>query len=521
MCIKQANPRLRKTELGQANDSMISVGRITPDRVGELAIPKTVAKSEWIVVGVLAVFSVFTLVYPVARAFYHLQIDYNEGWNVYHAQTAMHHLPLYYPKYGWTTVNYPMLSFYIVGYFSRFLGNYDYLLAGRVLSLISLLLCCMLVCLIVRTLTNNWAAAIFGASFCLALFCAKASFYVGADDPQMLGQPFLLAGLLLYLLGPPRTVLLGLIAFLFVLGGNIKHNLLAIPISVAVDLLLISRGKAVRFLLFSAIFLGLSIVFSVLVGGPFFTSKILTPRVYSLYRAVRQFVWHYGLLQLPLVIAFIWSVWNLQNARFRAISLYFFVSLILGLVFSGGHGVAINAFFDNFLAISIIVGVCLDYGWRHIVERRWRFAVPVLLYSSVFFVFGQSGSVNLPLHFSQLRESERRFEAEVSFLAAQPGPAICESMLRCYYAGKPFLYDPFNSSSLVSVGKLDSKDIVDQIAQKRYGAIQTELPVSDFPRPNDRFPDDVLNAITRSYTASWRDQDCIIYVPRPEGVPRK
>jgi len=94
---------------------MISVGRITPDRVGELAIPKTVAKSEWIVVGVLAVFSVFTLVYPVARAFYHLQIDYNEGWNVYHAQTAMHHLPLYYPKYGWTTVNYPMLFFLYSG----------------------------------------------------------------------------------------------------------------------------------------------------------------------------------------------------------------------------------------------------------------------------------------------------------------------------------------------------------------------------------------------------------------------
>jgi len=127
----------------------------------------------------------------------------------------------------------------------------------------------------------------------------------------------------------------------------------------------------------------------------------------------------------------------------------------------------------------------------------------------------------LPLHFSQLRESERRFEAEVSFLAAQPGPAICESMLRCYYAGKPFVYDPFNSTSLVRFGKLDSKDIVAQITQKKYGAIQTELPVSDFPRPNDRFPNDVLNAISRYYSASWRDEYCVIYVPRPEGIPRK
>ena len=65
----------------------------------------------WITLAILLAFSLVTLVYPMARAFYRFEINYNEGWNVYSTQAAMQHLPLYYPKYGWTTVNYPFLSF--------------------------------------------------------------------------------------------------------------------------------------------------------------------------------------------------------------------------------------------------------------------------------------------------------------------------------------------------------------------------------------------------------------------------
>jgi hypothetical protein len=115
---------------------------------------------------------------------------------------------------------------------------------------------------------------------------------------------------------------------------------------------------------------------------------------------------------------------------------------------------------------------------------------------------------------SALPEWQRRSDAEVSFLAAQPGPAICESLILCYYAGKPYTLDPFNSARLVRLGKLDSNEIVNQIAEKKYAAIQTQVPVTQ--RPNDRFPDDVLEAIDRDYVETLKAPNCVIYVPRAE-----
>ncbi len=107
--------------------------------------------------------------------------------------------------------------------------------------------------------------------------------------------------------------------------------------------------------------------------------------------------------------------------------------------------------------------------------------MPVLLYSSVIFTFVPWG-VHVPRDaFRSCRTWQRRFEAEVSFLVAQPGPAICESLILCYDAGKPYTLDPFDCARLVRMGKLNSSEIVKQIAEKKYGAIQTEAPVTQKP----------------------------------------
>jgi hypothetical protein len=116
--------------------------------------------------------------------------------------------------------------------------------------------------------------------------------------------------------------------------------------------------------------------------------------------------------------------------------------------------------------------------------------------------------------FSELPEWQKAFDTEVSFLVAQPGPAICESLIRCYEAGKPYVLDPFNSTRLVQLGKLNSSEIVKQIAERKYGAIQTYNPVTQ--RPNNSFPEDVLEAIDRYYVEALKGPECHIYVPRVE-----
>ena len=270
--------RRRKHGDSKATSKRIArlAGTEAPSSKGTFSIAEALV---WITLAILLAFSLVTLVFPMVRAFYRFEINYNEGWNVYITQAAMQHLPLYSPKYGWTTVSYPFLSFYLVGYVSHFIG--DYLLTGRLLSLVAFLLSCVLVGLIVKKLTGGWGPAVFAGVFCLGLFCSRAPSYVGMDDPQMLAHPFFLFGLWLYLAAPPSTLRIAGITSLFVLGGNIKHNLLPAPISVLSDLFMTSPSKAVRFMVFGVFFLALSIAVNMLVGGPSFISHLLASRAYS------------------------------------------------------------------------------------------------------------------------------------------------------------------------------------------------------------------------------------------------
>jgi hypothetical protein len=342
--------------------------------------------------------------------------------------------------------------------------------------------------------------------------------YVAMDDPQMLAHPFFLFGLWLYLQAPPSTLRIAGIISLFILGGNIKHNILPAPISVLSDLFTTSLSKAVRFMVFGVVFLALAIAVNMLVGDPSFISHMLAPRPYSLVKVRNNFLLFYSPLGLPLAISAFWSIWHLQSRQARVIAFYFFSSLLIGAAFAGGAGVNTNTFFDNLFAMSIIMGACLDSLWKAPIPSlgnggRWRFLVPVLLYSSVVMVYVPR-SVNMPKLLSELPERQRVFEAEVSFLAAQPGPAICESLILCYDAGKPYILHTFGFTTSVGMGKLNSNELVNQIAEKKYGAIQTYSPVTQ--RPNNSFPEDVLDAIDRYYVEALKGPDCHIYVPRVE-----
>ena len=474
----------------------------------------------WITLGVLLAFSLLTLYYPMVRAFYRYEINTNEGWNVYVTQTAMQHGALYPAKHGRGRVGYPFLSFYLVGYASRLVG--DYLLTGRLISLVSFLISCVLVGLIVRKLSGAWGPAAFASVFCLGLFCSRMPIYVGMDDPQMLAHPFFLLGLWLYLGAPPSTLRIAGITSLFIVGGNIKHNLLPTPISVLSDLFTTSLGKAVRFMGFGVVFLVLAIAVNIMVGGPSFISSMLAPRPYSLESARGTFLALYYPQGLPLAVSAFWSIWRLHNRQARVIAFYFFSSLLIGAAFAGGGGVNANAFFDNLFAMSIIMGACLDLLWKAPIPSlgnggRWRFLVPVLLYSTVVMDFVPRG-LSMPKLLSELPVRQRLFDQEVSFLAAQPGPAICEKLMLCYDAGKPYTLNPHGLGLRARFGGGSVSEVVNQIAEKEYGAIQTDSPVTQ--RPNSSFPEEVLDAIDRDYVEAVTAPDCHIYVPRPQNKDR-
>jgi hypothetical protein len=76
----------------------------------------------------------FCDVAPLANARY--RIFFNEGWNACHASSASAGIPLYLAKPAYTAVNYPPLSFHLVGALSHLTGDVN--LTGRWLALLSL-----------------------------------------------------------------------------------------------------------------------------------------------------------------------------------------------------------------------------------------------------------------------------------------------------------------------------------------------------------------------------------------------
>ncbi len=476
---------------------------------------------EWGSLALLVLLAGALLVYPVLRAFSGVQVgNYNEGWNVYNAVTADHHLPLYGHKYGWTTVNYPALSFYVVAWLHR--TGLSYLAAGRMLALVSLPVSCLLVGLVVWQLNRDYRSALFSGLFCSAVFCIAANEYIGYNDPQMFAQVFFLCGFLVYIFGPPRFSRLVLTALLFVVGGNIKHSLVEFPLAVLVDLAFVGGKRVLQYLSISAVLVGISIYANTMVGGPFFVSNILSPRSYLFKKAILQFLeYGFGPVPLAMIAALIWSAATLagrwKDKRPRVLAILFLASLLVGAASGGVIGVWVNSYFDIYLSLSMIVGLLMHQVWRGQIGNgpTWvKVGAPVALLLS----FVPTWAAGAPLFgkaISDLPEQQQQFQSEVSFLRDHPGPAFCESLLRCYVAGKAYEYDPFNSANLVKLGKLDAAPLLDRLSRGELAAVQLCCSIDFLKGDDDPFIiPQTLAVLQTSYELSLAHEGCYIYVPK-------
>jgi hypothetical protein len=123
------------------------------------------------------------------------------------------------------------------------------------------------------------------------------------------------------------------------------------------------------------------------------------------------------------------------------------------------------------------------------------------------------------------RKKQDVFLADAKYLAERRGPAICESLLLCYVAGKPFLLDPFNSRQYMLSGKLDQGELIRRIAAREFSVIQLRADICDdrtaqschilhYRQKIDRFTDPVLYAIDQYYEVARRSDFGSFYVPK-------
>lgn len=471
--------------------------------IAQWRAPALLAAVAILAVGVLAGFFRAVIVAPL-----HVPFDPNEGWNAYHAAAAVIRENPYPPPGSFMTNNYPPLSFYVVGVLGSWIG--DNVVAGRLVSLAAFLLLCVFVAMALRRLNASPISAAF-AALLLASMLLFSSDYVGMNDPQLFGHALQLGALLLLLRARRNNSALVVSAALFAAGGFVKHNLFALPLASLAWLAVFDRRSAFKF---AAVLIGLSlagICVVWLILGVNLLHELQSARIYSFDLMKRNTGGWLPVAALPLC-SLVWLAARNGKDRVALLPiLYAGISIASGLVLFAGAGVDVNALFDADIALSLCVGLAVSQS-AGADRRMWRAVgqvFAVLCIAPLAVIALRTPDWREPsfwLH--PLQEETALAAGDVDFLRAHRGPAICEDLTFCYWAGKEATVDVFNLDQQFATGARNSAGFLRLLNAHKFAVVELDETVP-FP-----FVKDVEHVFLRNYRLDHQDDEGAFFVPR-------
>jgi hypothetical protein len=430
-----------------------------------------------------------------------IPLDPNEGWNAYHAISAMAGAPLYPGTHSYMVNNYPPLSFYIVGALGRALG--DNIIAGRVFSLLGFLATMAGIFAAARAMNCNRLEAVFSALLFAACLLITSD-YVGMDDPQLLGHALGMAGFLFLLREPRGWRALIASAFIFTLAIFIKHNLVALPLASAIWLFIYDRRGAFQFVFFGALFSLIGFLLFHLEYGIDLLAVLNSARVYSVANLIANLrEWLYWGSIPFLGMAFL--LWFCRRDKYVVLcALYASIALAIGAIFLGGDGVDVNAMFDADIALALGAGLLINrFPARGVVPTLLALPIALALWCNWDSEWREPGFWLHPLA-AETGEAHR----DIVFLKAQDGPALCEMLSLCYWAGKRAEVDVFNVGEQFLTGARSDNDLTRLINAHYFRAIQFESlsPFALTPR--------IHESVMRNYRVDHTSDDGVFLSPR-------
>ena len=436
-----------------------------------------------------------------AAAGLHVPLDPNEGWNAYHAAAAMGAGPLYPDPQGYMVNNYPPLSFYVVGVLGLLVG--DNIVAGRILSLLAVAAIGAGMYAACRRFGCSRTASVFAPLFFTAGLLVFTD-YAGMDDPQLLAHAIAMGGLLLLLRERRSTTVIAGAAFLFVAALFVKHNVVALAVSLAIWLTLVDRRGALHYALFGAGFLAAGFVLFRIAYGRSLLDVIATARLYSLEQlAAGALAWLRWSL-VPIAGLCFLLVHRSRDTHVRLCAIYAAVASVIGLAFLGGAGVDPNVLFDADIALALSAALVLD-GLR----GARALAIPAAYAIPLIYTAATNEEWRDPETWTRPYQDEAETAAhDIALISARSGPALCEMQSFCYWAGKPPAVDVFNVGQQFDTGARSDSGLAREVEARRFAVIQFD------PDSPESLGERVHEAMNRSYRVDHVDDYGTFYVPR-------
>lgn len=482
-------------------------------------------KRGWLLVWliVLAIGVGLLLMYPIMRLGYVYQINYTEGWNVYHAKEAADGQPLYVDSSidPFTPLDTPPLSFFLIGFLGKIIGSY--LFAGRVISLLSLISIAILASLSLHLRGIHWKAGIFSGLSILALYAGYAPEYVGMNDPHFLGLSITVAGLWIYFFCGNTWSGLAVSTFVLFIGLFTTQNVFPALLAIGIDVFLISRKHGVVWIGFSAFFFFTFDLISGFHFGKIFWEQFKLTSGFSPMLALSQLSrFDFPFLFLALVAGWT-ALFAGFNPRLRFFLIYLGGTVFSGFYFSGGSTGNISLFFDIFLAIGLVLGISMqqiNHAFQKIpvLHKSTIWLLPPLVTFAVLFQIPN----RLPRANAQdlLASIQSSFQQDASFLKNQQGRVFCENLLLCYTAGKPLEIDALRASELAIRGETNENLALLMFESHQFSIIQLNRAIPENLAAADYEPavrrvgaltQNMRIAIARNYSKDHQSSSGVFY----------
>ncbi len=402
---------------------------------------------------------------PLTRMFYRFSITYNEGWTVYHSDAVSKGKQIYDTKDPFTPVVYPPLFFYLEGLIGKLLGNF--LMIGRILSFLGLICTSILAALIVRRFSRNVIGSIFAGIFFCGSVAAIASQYVAMNDAQLFAHVLSAAGMSSYLRSRKDSSLWPA-ALLITAALFTKHNLIAVPAAISIDLLLRSKWDFLKWFLFLSIFVAAFTILTFIFAGPGFIDQVIAGRYISIQKMFAQTRQFGTFALIPLLASILWCAKSWKNRDERILILWLLFSIVVGIITASGFGTAMNMFFEAFLCLAVILGISISN-----MNPLPQALLPLILFlpieSAAISEIQTALNKNLQSRFAK---QQADFHSDVQFLKDQSGSTVCGNLLLCFDAVKPLEFDPFNVSQRIITGRMKEDDAAQLFEKGRFRIVQ-------------------------------------------------
>ncbi len=417
----------------------------------------------------LTLIAIFSAIWPLYRAFFHFEIDSNEGWNAYFDDAAMGAMPLYPARDKLITNNYPPLSFYITGALGRLID--DTVLAGRLLSLAAVFVIALGIARSIKLLGGDGTAAWIGAMFYVATVCIFFTNYVGMNDPHLLGQAFMVTAFAGFLQAVQRGNGFVVPILTMVLAGFIKHNQIVLPITAFIWLGVHSPRQCVKCAILAVVAMAVGFALCFAAFGSDFFANLLAPRAW-IWRHAYGAIGHLQYVSVGLLCSLYVGFVRRDDSSMKLVTFLILFSLANFFLQKVGDGVGENAQFDLLVAVSLGVGLAYALApttppARHIAPAKLQ-TLFLLALCCRLLALTALDPVRVwidPSFHAELNEREQVMTQTVTIVRGTKN-VVFANPLACYWAGKPFLVDPFNVNQRILAGQLPADALIKLVSKE-------------------------------------------------------